>query len=136
MTRSSMIAIDTRQVEHLDLPRGFLPLVVGTALRHYGEQVCMIEDAVNRPFFLAAYFLPTSTIYTSALVDPEQLAEELHDHAIEFGRDKPLVDGTGFVVSATLTNELVAEPGYVGFRTHVVLDSHFEGDKTLKRLRA
>ena len=132
MTPSSLIAIDAKQVEHLRLTGGFLALVVGTVLRYYGERVCWSDYPADRPFFMAAYYLPSLTYYTSVLVEPEQLKDEWHDDAIEYGRDEPLVDGRGCVISATVTNELVTEPGYVGYRTLVVLDSHFEGSEALK----
>ena len=129
------IAIDAKQIDHLELPDGFLPLLVGTVLRHYGERLCFGGYPADRPFFLAAYFLPTATIYTSVLVDPELLLEEMHDDAIEYGRDEPMVADKGFVLSATVTNEFVAEPGMIGFRTVVVLDSHFEGAQVLRGVR-
>jgi hypothetical protein len=135
MRHDTWISVDTRQVEHLELPDGFLPLLVGTVLRFYGERLCFGGYPADRPFFLAAYFLPTETVYTSVLVDPERLLEEEHDDAIEYGRDEPLVAEAGFVLSATVTNELVAEPGVIGFRTLVVLDSHFEGAPALKGVR-
>jgi len=135
MRQDTWISIDTRQVEHLELPDGFLPLLVGTVLRYYGERLCFGGYPADRPFFLAAYFLPTKTVYTSVLVDPERLLEEEHDDAIEYGRDEPMVAEAGFVLSATVTNELVAEPGVIGCRTLVVLDSHFEGAQALKGVR-
>jgi len=135
MRHDTWISVDVRQVEHLELPDGFLPLLVGTALRYYGERLCFGGYPADRPFFLAAYFLPTATVYTSVLVDPEQLLGEEHDDAIEYGRDEPMVAESGFVLSVTVTNELVAEPGLIGSRTVVVLDSHFEGAQVLKGAR-
>ena len=132
MTPSSLIAIDAKQVEHLGLASGFLSLVVGTVLRYYGERVCWNGYPADRPFFFAAYYLPSLTYSTSVLVDPEQLRGEWHDDAIEYGRDEPIALGRGCVISATVTNEFVTEPGYVGYRTTVVLDSHFEGAEALK----
>ncbi|REJ13067.1 MAG: hypothetical protein C6W59_11730 [Paenibacillaceae bacterium] len=135
MRQDSWISVDVKQVEHLELPEGFLPLLVGTVLRFYGERLCFGGYPADRPFFLAAYFLPTATIYTSVLVDPEQLLGDMHDDAIEYGRDEPMVADSGFVLSATVTNEIVAEPGMIGCRTMVVLDSHFEGAQVLRGVR-
>jgi len=135
MRQDLWISVDAKQVEHLELPDGFLPLLVGTVLRYYGERLLFGGYPADRPFFLAAYFLPTATVYTSVLVDPELLLEEAHDDAIEYGRDEPMTAESGFVLSATVTNELVAEPGMIGFRTVVVLDSHFEGAPVLKGVR-
>lgn len=135
MRQEFRIAVDATQIEHLELPDGFLPLFVGTVLRYYGERLCFGGYPADRPFFLAAYFLPTATVYTSALVDPELIIGEAHDDAIEYGRDEPVAAESGFVLSATVTNELVAEPGMIGFRTVVVLDAHFEGAQALRGAR-
>lgn len=132
MTASSLIAIDSRPVEHLRLPDGFLSLVTGTVLRLYGERICWGQLPSDKPFFVAAYFLPSLTFYVSALVDPSLFADELHDEDIEFGRDEPMVDQVGFVISATITNEFVTEPFFVGYKTTVLLDSHFEGFPALR----
>ena len=70
MTASSLIAIDSRPVEHLRLPDGFLSLLTGTVLRLYGERICWGKLPSDKPFFVAAYFLPSLTYYVSALVDP------------------------------------------------------------------
>ncbi|HUC91379.1 MAG TPA: hypothetical protein VMS09_05020 [Paenibacillus sp.] len=132
MTASSLIAIDSRPVEHLRLPDGFLSLLTGTVLRLYGERICWGKLPSDKPFFVAAYFLPSLTYYVSALVDPSLFADELHDEDIEFGRDEPMVDEAGFVISATITNEFVTEPFFVGYKTTVLLDSHFEGSPALR----
>jgi hypothetical protein len=132
MPASSIIAIDARQVEHLQLPEGFLSLVTGTVLRYYGERVCWGSYPADRPFFIAAYYLPSLTYYTSVLVDPGVFEGEMHDELIEYGRDEPFVDERGYVISATITNELVTDPGFVGYRTNVVLDAHFEGSASLR----
>ena len=131
MPASSLIAIDARQIDHLRLPDGFLSLVTGTVLRYYGERVCWGHYPADRPFFIAAYYLPALTYYTSAIVDPAVFEGELHDEQIEYGRDEPFVEDQGYVISATITNELVTDPGFVGYRTNVVLDSHFEGSVAL-----
>lgn len=131
MSLSTMITIDSRSVEHLNIKSGFLSFLVGSILKLYGEKVAWSNYSPDQPFFVAIYLLDDLTWYCSKLVDPELIRNQEADDGIIYMNDEPYVSEKEFVISGTITSELVTEPNFTGYRTHVVLDSHFEDSNKL-----